>query len=374
MKTVPQVVLDIGWDEGDPELGFAGESETVALLRGIYEDEDLEARAVQLDTGFQWFDVPGPDATRWAQCVLPLLSDENDPLLPEVLIHLAGYASMAVDAEDGGETEASPILAVLQSGYDRYLELFHLAPYSVIGLLTICSGHAAEYLPRIFAVYDAEPDPEKKAWTIVALARVALEIPDWRKRLLDGIQRGADSALTFVCAIELMALDGDATSSAIVDLIVATCVGDGASRLFGRCMRRGLPGLSRDRQIALLVRILGQERYTGQSLLIAKFLLEAVYGRIGVISDHPDLSSDPALSTRFRWVGPPRTHVLRPPAGEHEEDWLAALLKSSSLWREVSPYRPPKDDELRSNLYELFGLPSDREGLLRLWREAKGGP
>ena len=118
MRPIPQDVNDIGWNELSPRLG-GGESRVLELLREIYEGEDLEERETALDTGYQWFDTLSTPAAQWIKSLLPLLSDEREPLRPSVLMYLSLYTDRSVPARGASEEEIETALTVIEAFPDR---------------------------------------------------------------------------------------------------------------------------------------------------------------------------------------------------------------------------------------------------------------
>jgi hypothetical protein len=375
MRSLPQEVIDIDWNELSPNP-LGGESRELELLREIYESDDLEGRETALDTGFQWFDTCASAKAQWIRSLLPLLSDKDDPLVPTLLMYLSLCADTSFPQRDATAQEIAAVTAAIRSGYEKYLKLFPVAPLSVQGLLITSPDRASEYLPLLFSLYETESDPAIRAGVVLTLAEVAGAIPDWRNRLLAEIREGVDSALAFVCAAEIIRLDGDNAPREIFDIAIKTSSGDGASKIQRKCLVQLLPRLTRSRQITMLMGFLKEAKYTQDCFAIAKFLLEAVYGQIGVVSDFPDMASDAgstAITTHFKWVGPSRTSDLQLPARNGHEDWLGAIVNKEALWDDINPYRPPGEAD-RTNLYELFGLPSERHELERLWSDGSYRP
>lgn len=369
MPLLPPHVKDLDWGEGLPEFS-EGESRELELLREIYEGEDLEERESALDTGCQWFNTLAAPTPQWIRALLPLLSHETDPLVPSVLMYLSLYADALVPQRDGQE-DVELALNVIRSGYEMYLKLFNQAPVDVAGLLTASPEKAPEYLPLLLSLYESESDLLRKAGLIHTLAKVATDIPNWRERLLEGIRGAEDSALVFVCASEMAVLDGDDTPAEILEAIVRTSIHDDALRLFRRCMVRMLPRLSRGRRIPFLIDLLAKAEDSATSESITKYLLEAAYGEIGVVDDVPELHAyNGVIEKRYEWVGPPRTRDVPLPTRGESDDWLGAIASKEALRRDINPYRPPGDLG-PTNLYRLFGLPDEHQGLVALWEGRK---
>ena len=131
-------------------------------------------------------------------------------------MYLSLYADRSFPARGASEEEIETALTVIRGGYDRYLKLFRIAPLWDQGLLTSCPDHAAEYPPLLFSLYDSQSDPAIRAGIVLTLAKVGEKIPDWRIRVIDGIREGSDSAVAFVCASEIVVLDGDDASPEIL--------------------------------------------------------------------------------------------------------------------------------------------------------------
>ncbi len=359
MLELPEEVLELQW-----------EPMTAALLQTIYKGDGFEERSDALDTGFQWYSTLRSPAPKWVRSLLPLLSNESDPLVRELLLYLSLYSTELARSGSDLSEEALAMSDAIRGGYSNYLKLFHVDPVSTGSLLTVCPERAKEYLALLLSDYDAEQDSSNKVGKLLTLARVASALPGWRDRLADGLQSESQE-LRFVCGMEMIMLDGDHTSTATVDEVVHAWSGLKSILPFIQCMNRALPKLSKDRQVAVLVRILEEGKSTDQCQLVCKFLLEAAYGRFGVVGDFPDMSFFKGNRTiEFLWIGPARTHNLQAPTDEDERDWLAALLKKTELWQDNFPGR--NRHQLHSNLYELFGLPNDREGLVRLWSAVHG--
>jgi len=357
---LPKEVLHFGWWQ-----------RTLDLLRTIYGQEDLEQRRTALGTGFLWYNTPADPAASWVRSLFPLFSHENDPLVPAVLESLGIYDHELARPERNRPEDLLAMSQAIRSGYDAYLRLFQLSPWIAARLLTYSPERAEEYLPTVLSYCDTEQDPSRKASAILTLARVASGIPNWRERLLEGMQSGSRE-IAFACGMEMIRLDGDHASAAIVDSVTHASPGPEGRILFADCVRRTLPKIPHKRQISLLIRFLQNGTATDECHWIAKYLLGAAYGRITAISDARDmrfLKSKRWIT--FTWVGSPRTHDLEPPL-DREQDWLAALLNASPLWRDDYPSSQGK--EPKSNLYELFGLPSERAELASLWSKTHGKP
>lgn len=361
---IPLELLEYWANSADPLV--------LPLLTTVYESTDIVARDEALWTGLMWFETPDRTTWRWVQSLLPILSSHNDPLVPTILSHLSLFSRAAKLAErypDCAEN-ATAVLTQVRAGYLDYLRFFQTRGdlRSVVGfLLTQCSDRASEYLPSMLKEYRNLADPVEKARLLSDLGGVRDEIVGWQPLLSEAIYADGRMPLKFVAATEYLALGNDPLDPQLIDIVIGTS--EKEVEFFWSGLTRALSGLLREQRIELLVHLLEHEETNGASMMFAKLLLESVYGELGVISPTFDSVYKPNRFLEFHWFGTPRLEDLVLPVKD-EVDWLGVLVNTHSLW--LDPYQSVPDQAVRTNLYELFGLPPTHDGLLRLWRATRG--
>lgn len=337
---------------------YSNGSPTLALLETIYHSRDLEVRLEALGTAFQWYSASRAFTAHWVRSVVPLFQSPTDPLVPYLTSDLNRLATSATERTQWAPETATAFAILLEvcKGYEYYLLLFERDPelrVQLSGLLTCCldAADVSRYLPLLLNEYASRREEDEKRDLLVSIGKVRQYVPEWREMLVSALQQGGN--LGFAAASEMIALDGDTTPRAIWDTIVSAKPGN--LRSYWSPLTRGLRALSRPCRLALLSRLLAVHTETPNSLLFGRLVLESVYGRLGVSR----LRAHRADLIEFAWYGPGSKADIQ--FCEDDIDWIHLLISTASLWNNTVGRH--QGEPVRTNLYELFGLPCDRQAL-----------
>jgi hypothetical protein len=309
-----------------------------------------------------------------AEFMVPLLNEDDRSDRAIILMNLGHACRYAREpnkryAVSSFSAASAETLRVIEQGFESYLGLFREHPElrNLVALIVTCYPHRAdEYLPLLLAEFATSSDDFEKAELLVCLDRIADQIPDFDEIQLTAASDRSSTTLQYLASCIYVAHHGEGSPERLISFIEDTSpevpMPRGARRLMHlptvECLRRALRALSNEKRVSSLIRILPKVSSTLWAHYLMADLMEAVSGKTGIVvfRDYDDYSLIGTDPTPIRLAVVPGT-----------SDWIPAVINCEPSWTDDA-----LGGSVQTNLFELFGLPSTRDGLIAVWESIYG--
>jgi hypothetical protein len=390
----PSELDSIDWAELEPvRVRLGGKPAIPRMIRLFYAGESLEKRLEAL--GEAWNQVmTGPwkslgiAAPALVRCVLPTLADDSDAALPALLDCLGDLCRDALKHPNALDSAriSDETLRAIESGFPNYLRLFQSRPELrgvIARILTAYPHRSDSYVLLLIDEYEGNRDRFVRSELLFLMARISEWITGWRTLVTEAAAPDSPMPLRYIASAELVRLEGDNAPPEARAFLATRLKSEVEQpprtwRLWAysapESLKAASRSLSQNSRISLLVQCLQMEvRHSSGAYDDAVLLLESLYDGDSLVKllGIDCKEGDPKQVYNFKWIGPARDHDLR--FETQASDWLGALVSAERLWDDDHPPLP----ELRrieTNLFFLFGLPTTREGLIKLWESVHGEP